>query len=321
MKKTILLLFFIPVFLFGKTEKEKPACTENYFRYVVGTLAHDSMKGRLPGTAEESKTGKFIAGEFKNAGCKLKKKNTYFPFDYTAPDSSTVVHSFGNVMAKINTKSDYAIIITAHYDHIGIGKHHSRAPFTNGIHNGADDNASGVAMMLALAGWCNEHKKELKYDMIFIAFSGEEDGLFGSVNYLRSGITDTSKILCNLNFDMVGRLDLMRPILRIDGALEHAAWDSVFPPDSANGFNVHRRLNLIPGGADHCSFLDLHIPAVLITTGLHSEYHTPYDDMDKINFQGMTFIAGYIQKTLQNIFKRQDIPSLFLRKKLVRIKH
>lgn len=314
MRKLFSFLLLLPSFLFGKTPNEKPACTQEYFRYIIGALSNDSMKGRLPGTAEESKAGKFIAGEFKNAGCKFKKKNTYFPFDYIAPDSSTVVHSFGNVMAKINTRSDYAIVITAHYDHIGMGKYHSRAPFTNGIHNGADDNASGVAMMLALAGWCNEHKKELKYDMIFIAFSGEEDGLYGSVKYLRSGITDTSKILCNLNLDMVGRLDLMRPILRIDGALEYSAWDSVFPPDSASGFNAQRRMNIIAGGADHCSFLDVHIPAVLFTTGLHSEYHTPYDDMDKINFPGMVFIAEYIQQTLLNMFQRKDLISLFARK-------
>ncbi len=307
------LVLFFPVCIHAQTQNVKPATTESYFRYVVNALAHDSMKGRLPGTPEETKAAHFIAEEFKQAGCKFIRKNKYYPFDYRGPDSATVIHSAGNVIAKINTKSKYTIVVTAHYDHIGIGQFHSKAPFTKGIHNGADDNASGVAMMLALAGWCNDHKKELKYDMVFVAFSGEEDGLYGSVNFLKSSLIDTSKILCNLNFDMLGRLDLMRPIMRIDGALEYSAWDSCLPSDSAVGFSVMRRKNIIQDGADHCSFLDRNIPAVLFTTGLHSEYHTPTDDIDKINFVGMVLIADYMEVLLLNMHRRKNLPQIFLR--------
>ncbi|MGL4596683.1 MAG: M28 family peptidase, partial [Bacteroidia bacterium] len=251
-RKVCCLFLLFPVCLYAQTQRTKPATTETYFRYVLGALAHDSMKGRLPGTSEETKAACFIAEEFKQAGCKFIQKNKYYPFDYRGPDSATVIHSAGNVIARINTKSAYSIVVTAHYDHIGFGQFHSKAPFNKTIHNGADDNASGVAMMLALAGWCNAHKKELKYDMVFIAFSGEEDGLHGSVNFLKSTVIDTSTILCNLNFDMLGRLDLMRPIMRIDGALEYTAWDSCLPSDSAKGLNVFRRKNIINDGADHC---------------------------------------------------------------------
>lgn len=313
MQRLFCLLLFIPGLVFAKTKTIQPAITETYFRYVIGTLAHDSMKGRLPGTAEETKAANFIAAEMKKAGCKPFSGNYFSPFSYTGPDSVTQIRSAGNVISRIDTKSEYAIVISAHYDHIGMGKFHSKTPFTSGVYNGADDNASGVAMLLAMAGWCREHRKELKTDIIFVAFSGEEDGLYGSEYFIRNSPVDTSRILCNLNFDMIGRLDIPRPVLRVDAALEYSAWDSCLPPDSAKGFNVLRRENMIEGGADHCSFLHYHIPAVLFTTGLHSEYHTPSDDIDKINFSGMIYIGNYMTDILHLINRRKRPESIFLR--------
>lgn len=304
------LLFAFTLHLHAQQNAVMPGLTEDYFRFVVNTLAHDSMKGREVGTPQEKTSACFIASEMKRAGCRFIRKKPLQPFEYNGSDS-VLIRSFGNVIGKIDTRSKYSIVVSAHYDHIGNGKHHSKAPFTQQIHNGADDNSSGVAMLLGLAAWCKQNSSQLSYDMIFVAFSGEEDGLHGSEFFVKSGICDTSTILCCLNFDMIGRLDLLRPVLRIDGASDFTGWDSILPNDSANGFNVIRRRNLIAGGSDHCNFSDRHIPALLITTGLHSEYHSPSDDVERINFKGMVYLADYFKELLLNLHRRKNLAQEF----------
>ncbi|HTF06023.1 MAG TPA: M20/M25/M40 family metallo-hydrolase [Bacteroidia bacterium] len=306
--KLIAIFCCLPILLFAqKQNTASPGCTPEYFRYVVETLAHDSMKGRLPGTPEEKKSAEFIAAEFRKTGCKpLRKKQYCFPFDYTNPDS-VITHSTGNVIAKVDTKSDYCIVITAHYDHIGAGKHHSNDPFSHAIHNGADDNASGVAMLLGLAAWCNEHKKDLQYDIVFAALSAEEDGLFGAKKFLSSDLIDTSKIICNLNFDMLGSLDRARPMLVADGALENSAWDSLLPRDTTASFFVQRSVNVVKGGADHCVFLDANIPSILFSTGLTGFYHRPTDDPSTINYEGMINISTYLQELLMKLNRKKNL--------------
>ncbi len=306
MRFTILFCLF-PFFLDAQHAEVAPSCTENYFKYVIGALAHDTMQGRLPGTTQEKQSAQFIAREFCKTGCPpLNKKQYCYPFEFKNADSS-ITKSCGNVIAKLDTKSKYIVVITAHYDHIGKGDHHSNDPFSHQIHNGADDNASGVAMLLGLAAWCNEHRKELKYDFIFAALSGEEDGLFGAQHFLNSGIVDTSKIICNINFDMVGHLDLMRPLVILDAALLFPTWDSILPVDSAATFLVQRKTNVIKGGADHCVFLERGIPAILISTGLTSHYHRPSDDIDTINFSGMVGISSYVQELILNLNRRKNL--------------
>jgi len=315
MHKLLFLFFFIPATLSAQNKTVLPDINESYYKYIVSILASDSMKGRLCGTKEEKASAEFILSEMKKTGCKSLKNTFIFPFQYKSPDSVSVILSNGNVIGRINTKSKNSIVISAHYDHIGLGQFHSRVPFSHGIHNGADDNASGVALMLSLSEWCNKNKNKLKYDVIFAAFSGEEDGLYGSESFINSNLLDTSKIICCINFDMVGRMDIQRPMIRIDGALDFNGWNLILPSDSADGFIVQRSKNEIISGADHCTFLDKHIPAILITTGLHSEYHTPNDDIELINFKGLTLLANYIKELLMNLNKNDEYEKNFLRSK------
>lgn len=265
------------------------------------------MKGRLPGTPEEQKSACFIAGEFCRMNVSpLQKKQYCFPFTYKNPDSVSVL-SAGNVIAKIDTKSDYCIVVTAHYDHIGYAKHHSGDPYVKGIHNGADDNASGVALLLGLAAWCKEHKSEMKYDIIFAALSAEEDGLYGASEFLKSSLIDTSKIICDLNFDMVGMLDQTRPLVLAEGALLHDGWDSILPNDSAGHFQLERRRIIIAGGADHCVFINAGIPAILFSTGLTPHYHKVTDDIERLNFDGIVYISVYMQEVMLSLNRRKNL--------------
>lgn len=265
------------------------------------------MKGRLPGTTEEKKSADYIAFELQRIGCKpLKRKRFVHPFDYSSTDS-TLVHSSGNVIGKINTSSKQCIVITAHYDHIGYGHRHSNDPFNHSVHNGADDNASGVAMLLAIADWCIEHKSELRYDVIFAAVSAEEDGLFGSAELIRSKFIDTSTIICNINFDMVGHLDLLRPLLIVEGSFESDLWKIALPTDTTASFVVHRTAVQFKDGSDHCTFINAHIPAILISTGVTQFYHRPSDDPQTINYKGMVAIADYVEELLLNLSKSQSV--------------
>lgn len=259
------------------------------------------MKGRLPGTREEKISAEYIAAELQRIGCKpIKRKRFVHPFDYKSNDT-TLVHSSGNVIGKINSPSQQCIVITAHYDHIGYGYQHSNDPFSHTIHNGADDNASGVALLLAMAQWCTEHKSELRYDVIFAAVSAEEDGLFGSAEFLRSKFIDTSEIICNINFDMVGHLDLLRPMLIVEGSFESTFWKNVLPSDSASGFIVNRTAVKFKDGSDHCSFINANIPAVLLSSGITQHYHRPSDDAATINYKGLVSIGRYTENLLSNL--------------------
>jgi len=307
--RTVFIIFvFLSNSILAQNKAIDPACSQSYFRYVIATLAHDSMEGRLPGTVGEKKSAEFINQQFCKAGVKpILKKQSTFPFTFKNEDS-IVVSSVGNIVTKIDTKSEYCIVITAHYDHIGHGENHSKAPFSNhAIHNGADDNASGVAMMLGLASWCKENQKKLNYDIVFVAFSGEEDGLFGASYFLSQNVIDTSKIICNINYDMVGHLDKTRPMIELDGALETEAWNNLLPSDTTSQFIAERSRIRIKGGADHCVFLDAKIPAILLSTGITGFYHRPTDDLETINFPGMEAICNYSKELILNLNNKKEL--------------
>jgi len=277
-----------------------PTVSTSYFQYVVQTLAHDSMQGRLPGTHEEKVAANFIAQEFQKAGCAPVKENQWlFPFTYVNPDTA-LVQSAGNVIGKIETKHKKCIVVSAHYDHIGYGKFHSKDPFSRKIHNGADDNASGVAMMLGLAAYCKTKIDQLQYDVIFVAFSGEEDGLWGALALLQQNIIDTSTIVANINLDMVGRLDILTPILEIQTKHAGSCIFQVAQTVKSDKFKTIVAEDKVRFGSDHAIFNENRIPAILVSTGLGSHYHRPSDDAATINYSGMMAIAAEIQKLILN---------------------
>jgi Zn-dependent M28 family amino/carboxypeptidase len=295
------LLVLLPFTALAQTAPPANACTESYYKYVISTLAHDSMEGRLPGTTAEKKCAAFIVNEFKRSGCRpLAPKKYLYPFTYLNPDTLPTLTA-GNIIAKIETKSKRCIIVGAHYDHIGMGKHHSRAPFAKAIHNGADDNASGVAMLLSLAAWCRQHQKEMNYDMIFVAYAAEEDGLWGSAELLKGRLIDTATIYTYLNFDMLGSLNQLNPILKTEGLLEYPELDSALPPDSTAGFNIRKYDPIFTGGSDNYSFQLHHIPGIAFSTGLTGQYHRPGDDADLINYQGMVKISAYLKGVIMGL--------------------
>ncbi|HNW90871.1 MAG TPA: DUF4910 domain-containing protein [Bacteroidales bacterium] len=264
----------------------------SYLKYCVEALASDSMGGRKPGTKYDLKAADFIAGQFHYLKIKpLHGKNYFQEFDYTY-DSS--LYKTRNVIAVINNRSLENVIIGAHYDHLGFGGKRSRSYGKHEVHNGADDNASGVALMLGLAHQLKK-KNSKKYNYIFVAFSGHEDGLYGSTYFVKSNIVDSNSVRLLINLDMVGRADIKNPTLFItsnDSLLQAKALDINVPP-------LIIKSKELPLG-DHSAFEKFHIPVLFFTTGTHEDYHKITDDAQYINFSGMKDILKALITFLNN---------------------
>lgn len=186
------------------------------------------------------------------------------------------------------------IIIGAHYDHLGFGGlgSGSRVPDTISVHYGADDNASGVAGVLALASQIAKGGG-LKRSVIFAAFGAEEMGLLGSRYMARNLLVDKSSVSAMINLDMIGRLNDKRAVM-VGGTGTAAESETILREIEAEHSLA---LNFSPegfGASDHASFYAESIPVFFITTGAHPDYHTPADTYDKINFEGMDEVLNMV---------------------------
>ncbi len=185
-------------------------------------------------------------------------------------------------------KDEY-IVIGAHYDHLGWGGagSGSRMPDTVAIHYGADDNASGVAGLAAVVSYLRKHALKIRRSLVFVAFTGEEEGLLGSAAFMASPPIAKDKIVAMINFDMIGRLNRQTQSISIGGTgtgvESQAILDSLLAllplkaSYSPEGF----------GPSDHASFYAQNIPVFYFNSGIHTDYHTPFDRPEKINYAGI----------------------------------
>jgi hypothetical protein len=192
------------------------------------------------------------------------------------------------------------IILGAHFDHLGMGGpgSGSRALDTIGIHHGADDNASGVAMMLELAEKFARTKGSHPRSIICLSFSGEEEGLLGSKHFVENPCIDLSKVDAMINMDMVGRLNETNN-MEIGGVGTATGLKELV---YANSDTSVIKLTLSPEGygpSDHSSFYGKNIPVLFYFTGGHMDYHTPTDTWEKINYKGMVEISALIFKVAE----------------------
>jgi len=196
----------------------------------------------------------------------------------------------GNAIAYKTAKtSDEWIVLGAHYDHLGWGGYGSgsRSPERHEIHYGADDNASGTALVLMLADYYATQNPEI--NMAFILFAAEEQGLIGSKYFVENSPIPMESIRAMLNFDMVGRVKENR--ISISGTSTAAEFDSIL-----NSFqNKPLEISLSGGGfagSDQASFVTEDIPVLFFNSGLHDDYHTPEDNLRKINFEGIQHVGA-----------------------------
>jgi aminopeptidase YwaD len=203
-------------------------------------------------------------------------------------------------------KNEY-LIIGAHFDHLGMGGpgSSSRAPDTVGIHHGADDNASGVSLMLELAEKFALTKGSHKRSIICIAFSGEEEGLLGSKHFTSQPGIDLSKVNAMINLDMVGRLN-DTSMLQISGVGTAAGLKELVYSRSDTNILKLKLSDEGYGPSDHSSFYFKNIPVLFYFTGAHLDYHTPSDTWDKINFPGMVTISSEVFSVAEEIANSKE---------------
>lgn len=198
------------------------------------------------------------------------------------------------------------IVLGAHYDHLGYGGYGtgSLQPDTTAIHNGADDNASGTAALLAIARELERNRKHLKRSIIVVAFAAEEEGLLGSRYFVSHLPADPTAIKAMVNMDMVGRLNTAHQLYM--GGAGTFPGGVEFMQSLGEGSGLHLVVHAGGvGGSDHVSFYQKKIPSIGMHTGGHPQYHTPADDAMLINVKGIELVSRYIYRVISGLSVRQ----------------
>lgn len=209
-----------------------------------------------------------------------------------------------NVVGYIDNNAANTIVLGAHFDHLGYGEDGNSMLRTGEklIHNGADDNASGIAALIELARMLKNNKIR-NSNYLFIAFSGEELGLHGSKYFVENPTIDLKKVNYMMNMDMVGRLNDSTKTLTIGGYGTSPQWATYISVNDRKAPFIIKIDSSGTGPSDHTSFYLKDIPVLFFFTGLHSDYHKPSDDFDRINYTGelriITFINNLIIATSQ----------------------
>ncbi|MEM9455914.1 MAG: M28 family peptidase [Myxococcota bacterium] len=203
------------------------------------------------------------------------------------------------------------VVVGAHMDHLGSGTSTSLAPGVEAVHNGADDNASGVAVILEMARVLGAlPPAQRPFTLVFVAFGAEEMGLLGSKHYVEAlDKALRGRMVAMLNFDMVGRLGAEQGLV-VAGMGTSSIWPDLV--DKARGDQEVRASDDGYGASDQTSFYEDGLPVLHFFTGTHSDYHKPSDDIDKINFAGATRIASIATRVVHTL-STEDIAPDFIK--------
>ncbi len=281
---------------------------EGNLKTHLSYLASDVLKGRLAGSEGEKKASVYLSDYFKKLGLKTDVQ----PFEYSVKmnphdENSSINTSGRNVIGYLDNKAAKTIIIGAHYDHLGLNEHHhSTLANSDGmIHNGADDNASGVTAVMELARIFAKNKSKENVNYVFALFSAEEDGLIGSKKFAENVKSQYPNIVAMINMDMVGRLDKDKN-LTVGGVGSSPIFADLVKKLKPAGYNVTLDEAGV-GPSDHTSFYLKDIPVLFMFTGTHSDYHKPSDDSDKINYEGVKTITGYVFNIANELSLKSEI--------------
>ncbi len=285
----------------------KPVFSSDRMFGHIEYLASDELKGRGLGTPEIDKAAKYIKEKFSEYGLLPGNGDSYFQTWEETIDGKKfkITNVIGYIPGTENELADAPLIVSAHYDHLGLGWPDVYKGNEGKIHFGADDNASGVAVILELAKILGKNYKPAR-PVYFVAFSGEEAGLRGSrhfVNNPPAGIV-SKKIIADLNFDTVGRLfDKKIMVLNSNSARE---WKFIFMgTDYVTGIKtdlIKQQLD----ASDQVAFIEKGIPAVQFFSGPNKDYHKPTDTIEKIDKGGLVKVATVGKEVLDYLANRKE---------------
>ena len=296
------------------------SCSNNSF-YKNNTildveyLSSDELEGRSTGSKGEELAANYIKKRFKELNVEPIGENGYFqefsfkqkshPHDTISTSDSIQENSITgkNVIGFIDNKSINTIVVGAHYDHLGFGGEGSlyRSDSLK-IHNGADDNASGVSLMLDLAAKLKDNNNN---NYMFIAFSGEELGLLGSNFFVKNPTIDIKSINYMINMDMVGRLN-NENTLAVYGLGTSPIFKQTIKSNNKNFKIIENESGV--GPSDHTSFYLNDIPVLHFFTGQHSDYHKPSDDSELLNYEGINLISDFIYSIISDLNDNGKLP-------------
>lgn len=286
-------MLFALIFVLGRLTAQELSDSAQlaFMKDVVYYLASDSLEGRGFGSKGERLAADYIFTKFKeNKRCNVVRQ----PF-VVKTDSN--IYNSQNILCFVNNGAPKTVIIMAHYDHLGWGGLLSKSNGTIAVHNGADDNASGVAIMLDLVRTLSRTKAKCNY--LFVAFSGHELGLYGSKYFSDHIPSKYKRIALTINLDMVGRMNG-------DSTLYYGCTSEseVVETDSIC-LNIGLKVKKSPHDRilvlDSKWFAMKNIPGITLTTGMHPDYHKISDDVQYINFVGMLKIEKFILRYLNQL--------------------
>ena len=296
---------------------------QDAMKQTVEYLASQELGGRFPATVGDTLASEYIVSQLRSLKLKPiikgKKKIGYY-HDFTYGKTQAEERTTHNIIAVLpgkdkQLKHEY-IVVGSHYDHLGMGGKDSgsRRPDTLGVHPGADDNASGDAVVLELAKYFK--KARSPRSIIFAFFGAEEQGLIGSKNFLewmkkadaqRINLPQDKKgIVAMVNLDMVGRM--RDHAMSVSGTGTSSEFKTMAEA-AAEQTNVN--ISCTPDGygpSDHASFVAQEIPVLFLTTGGHMEYHTPDDVPSTLNYDGMQQTLDFSKELITRIANMPTTP-------------
>ncbi len=272
---------------------------------LILQLTDPSCEGRYPGTAGIDKAAEIVAGRFDHAGLKPAGDNGTWFQSFTDPKfpGATLRNVVGILPGSApNPASGGFVVIGAHYDHLGRDEKLALTP-------GADDNASGVAALCAIAQELVADPSPHRRSILFISFSGEEEGLLGSRWYVAHPIEPLEATVAMICLDTIGRMQANRLLaLNASSAAELSS--------ALHGVNLGFGLDLAvpekgPFGSDQLSFIEKGIPAFQLCTDPNADYHRSSDTPDKLNYEGIASIAAFTAEVARFLADR-DRPLTFV---------
>ncbi len=275
----------------------------------IEVLAGEEMAGRGLGTPGLELAANYIVEQFKDAGLEPGAADgSYSQFFRVAEGEDGQPHDVRNIIGVLPGKNpDYAgrpVFVTAHYDHLGSGWPDERADAGAGVYYGADDNASGVAVLLELAGSMAGQAANDR-PVVFIAFTGEEAGRLGSEHYVaNSAPFDIENMLAVVNMDTVGRLGDQN--ISVFGASSATEWQHVFRGIGFTTGIQSKMINMDLDSSDQQSFIDVGVPGVQISSGASLDYHRPSDTIEKIDGDGLVKVAVVAKEAVAYLAARPD---------------
>ena len=275
----------------------------------VKYLASEELQGRGVGREGLNKAADYIKSEFEKAGLQPGGDENSFYQKFSVPSEDGKEVTVKNVVGILpGSKSEWneeSVIVSAHYDHLGLGWPDAYKDNEGKVHYGADDNASGVSVLLELAQTLG---KTFKPDrtVIFIAFSAEESGLLGSQYYVKnSGKYPVNKIMGVLNMDTVGRLGKKKLLVLNSNSSSDWKYILLYQASYVTGVESEMVAQDLDA-SDQVSFIKEGVPGVQFFSGAHRDYHRPTDTVDKIDAPGLVKVASFVREGLLHLAEREE---------------